>query len=70
MENLIKQLVQVLTDTTKAPNDFGVLIKINNKGNYPYIIRFSSGSEYGVNNIAPLIEDSALEIESRNFSID
>ncbi len=55
--NLLNKRVRVLTDTLKAPDDYGILTRIDN-GRYPFIIKFDSGSEYGVGNIEAIEDDN------------
>lgn len=70
--NLIGQIVRNINNMPGQPDkDYGLLIKIS-KGRYPYILKFIGGSSYGVNEIKdeqPL-EDSVLEVQLRNLTID
>ncbi len=71
-ENLIGNIVKNCDNMPNSElNDFGILLRID-KGRYPYVLKFASGSSYGVANISneQPAEDSVCEIALRNISLD
>lgn len=66
---------KIVKNETNMPNnelnDYGFLVRID-KGRYPFILAFASGSTYGVSEISDNQpqEDSVCEIALRNIIID